>query len=256
MATPDQLPDNSVLAERLGITAIDLTVVDTARLSPTMQRIVLTGPQLRGMEHAAGQDLMLTIGGDGGGVVRRRYTMRYLAPTEATVTLAVLLHGDGPGASWAGAVRPGDRVGAVGPRGKVVLDPDGSWHLFVGDDSFVPAALSMAEAAPTDATLMLVLGVAGPADRQPHAIAAEATTLEWAYRHDAPPDDATALLDELAEIELPKGLGHAYVGAELGVMQAVSAALRERGLPEDAISAKPYWRSGVANAPHGEPARG
>lgn len=42
----------------------------------------------------------------------------------------------------------GDRVDGVGPRGKVFLDPDAHWHLFLGDESAAPASLNMLEALP------------------------------------------------------------------------------------------------------------
>jgi NADPH-dependent ferric siderophore reductase len=258
VAVPGSMSDNEVLAQRLGVTALDLTVVESSRRAPSLQRVVLAGPRLAGLEHTPGQDLMLSIAVgalESLGVVRRRYTIRALDAIAGTVTLDVVLHGDGPGATWAATARPGDRVAAVGPRGKVVLDPDAAWHLFVGDDSFAPAALSMAEAAPADATLLLVLDVAGPDDEPQHAIAAPDTQVVWVHRDGGAPEDATRLLDALGRLELPVGTGHAYVGAEMGVVREVSAALRARGLADDRISGKPYWRHGVANAPHGEPDR-
>ena len=39
-------------------------------------------------------------------------------------------------------------------------------------------------------------------------------------------------------------------------MKAVRAALLDRGLDEDAISMKAFWRVGRNNADHGEPEKG
>jgi NADPH-dependent ferric siderophore reductase len=57
------------------------------------------------------------------------------------------------------------------------------------------------------------------------------------------------------DIALPPGRGHAYIGGELRVVAAVRQVLADRGLARDQLSAKAYWRRGVANAAHGEPER-
>src|SRR5580692_360535 len=62
------------------------------------------------------------LGGDR--VVNRRYTVRSFDPALQTVTIDVSLHGAGPGTDWIAAARPGDRIDAIGPRGKVTVRPE------------------------------------------------------------------------------------------------------------------------------------
>jgi NADPH-dependent ferric siderophore reductase len=79
--------------------------------------------------------------------------------------------------------------------------------------------------------------------------------VQWLHRGGAAPDSGAQLLGALAAAALLAGLGHAYLAGELGVVAAMRAALLERGMAAEQISAKPYWRAGRANAAHGEPER-
>ena len=60
----------------------------------------------------------------------------------------VSLHGAGPGTVVEGAATAGDRIDAIGPRGKITLRPNADWHLFVVDETGLPGALAMVEALP------------------------------------------------------------------------------------------------------------
>src|ERR1700691_6170015 len=57
-------------------TRLDFEVVDSARLTPHMQRLRLTAPQLDGFGYLPGQDVMLLVAAEGDRPVRRRYTVR------------------------------------------------------------------------------------------------------------------------------------------------------------------------------------
>src|SRR5258707_9646811 len=59
-------------------TRLDLQVVESARLTPHMQRLRLTAPQLDGFGYLPGQDVMLLVAARGNRPVRRRYTIRTL----------------------------------------------------------------------------------------------------------------------------------------------------------------------------------
>ena len=80
--------------------------------------------------------------------------------------------------------------------------------------------------------------------------------MHWLHRAGADPASAERLVGALDIIDLPSsGYGHAYLAGELGVVAKMRAALLGRGMTPEQISAKPYWRSGRANAAHGEPER-
>src|SRR5262245_62977947 len=96
-------------------------VVGSRPLSPGMQRLVLTAPELATLEYRPGQDMMLMVAVDGDRPVRRRYTIRALDPARRLLTLDIVRHAGGPGERWVAAARPGDRIEGIGPRGKIFL---------------------------------------------------------------------------------------------------------------------------------------
>jgi len=247
------LGDSRALAERLGVGLYDLEVIDAGPLSPAIRRIRLRAEGLGAMTYQPGQDLMVSVAPLEGRVVRRRYTIRRLDRSADTVTLDVVLHGDGPGARWAGQVAAGDHIEAIGPRGKVVVDPDADWHLFVGDESFMPAAWAMAESLDRSrATSILEAAAEDVAAIDPPAGA----DVRWVTRPAGRPvADGTGLSAAVEAWTPPVGRGRVYVGGEARVVGALRQALVGRGLDGEQISAKAYWRAGAANADHGEPER-
>src|SRR5256885_14608716 len=98
-------------------TRMQLEVVDSAPLSPGMQRLVLTAPELAGLQYQPGQDMMLMVAVDGDRPVRRRYTIRALDRARRLLTLDVVRHAGGPGGRWGAAGRPRARVRGLRARG-------------------------------------------------------------------------------------------------------------------------------------------
>jgi NADPH-dependent ferric siderophore reductase len=201
---------------------------------------------------------MLRVPRADGNVTNRRYTIRSLNAALPAVTIDVSLHGAGPGTDWIRAARDGDRIDAIGPRGKVTPVMEADWHLFIGDETGMPGALAMIEALPTTSTVTALLEIDTPTDEQePDFRGGEQLQLRWVHRlGQSVPGDAALLLDALAGITaLPAGVGHVYIAAEAGVVRSLQRNLVERGLQKEQISAKAYWRRGLPNAEHGEPLR-
>ncbi len=190
-------------------------------------------------------------------IVNRRYTIRSFDATSASVAVDVSLHGAGPGTDWIRAARVGDRIDAIGPRGKITLRTDANWHLFIGDETGMPGALAMMEVLPAASNAKALLEVDAPADEQePNSRLARQLELRWLHREGrSMPGDASLFLEALADVAPPASVGHVYVAAEAGVVRSIQRSLRERGFQLDQISAKAYWRRGLPNAEHGEPAR-
>jgi NADPH-dependent ferric siderophore reductase len=260
MADPTTQTDTSSLVARLGpgVSAWDLEVVATTRLTPTMRRIRCTAPGLIELSYLPGQDMMLAVPTPADGSFRRRYTIRSFDPTlpAPAIDLDVVLHGDGPAAAWAASVQPGGRIEAIGPRGKVTVDPGADWHLFAGDDSAIPASLAMAESLLNPDQAIVILEVDGAADEQvAHTATGREVPVQWLRRAGEDPASGANLVAALSALTLPAGQGHAYLAGELGVVADMRRTLLELGLTPEQISAKPYWRAGRANAAHGEPER-
>jgi NADPH-dependent ferric siderophore reductase len=237
-----------------GTTRLAFEVVDSARLTPHMQRLRLTAPELERFACLPGQDVMLLVAAEGNRPVRRRYTIRELDKAARLLTLDIVLHGDGPGERWVRSAGPGDRIQGIGPRGKITTSAAADWHLFMADESALAATFTMTEALPPGARATVILEIPEEDDEQ-ELSAAATTRLSFLHRLGAPAGDPAALAAEAAEVELPAGRGHAYLFGEAKVVLRLREILTERGLAEDQISPKAYWGRGRANASHGEPAR-
>lgn len=219
--------------------------------------MVLTAPGIETLRYLPGQDLMLRVPLAGERVVNRRYTIRQFDPDQRTVTIDVSLHGAGPGTDWISSAAMGDRIDAIGPRGKITLRHDVDWHLFLVDETGLPGALAMMESLSAESRASALLEVDTVADeQQPDAPEIERLDLRWLRREGAwRPGDAAPMADAVAAMDLPQGRGHVYVAAEAAVVRGVTRILTERGLPADQISGKAYWRRGLPNAEHGEPTK-
>ncbi len=249
-----------------GTRRLDLRVVDSARLTPHVQRLRLTAPQLAGFRWEPGQDVMLLVAAESRRPVRRRYTVRGLDGPGQLLTLDIVLHGDvvlhgggvlpgdGPGERWVRSARPGDTIEGIGPRGKIAAAPAADWHLFIGDESAMPAIFAMTESLPGDSVATLVLEIPDPADEQ-ELLAPARTRLSWLHRLGAPAGDPGRLLAEARDVELPPGNGHAYLLGEASVVLGLREVLAARGMSPGQMSPKAYWGRGRGNGGHGEPAR-
>jgi NADPH-dependent ferric siderophore reductase len=243
-------------AARMGAPALALEAVEVTTVAPGIRRIGLVDPRLADVEHHPGQDLTLSLPAGDDRTVKRRYTVRTLDRTAARADIDVVLHGDGPGARWAAAVAPGDRIEGIGPRGKIWADPGADWHLFVGDESYLPATFAMCASRPAGRTAGVVLEHDDDLTALPLTTEATLQGPTWVQRNPVGSGErGVGLVDALARIDLPAGTGHGYVGGEAHAVRAVRAALIGRGVAGDAISAKAYWRAGAPNAEHGEPTR-
>jgi NADPH-dependent ferric siderophore reductase len=260
----DSLPDSTRLTlddpfaelsgSLAGTSRLSLEVAGSHRLSPSVQRLQLTAAELADFRYAPGQDIMLLVAVDGNRPVRRRYTIRSLDRDKLLLTLDVVLHGTGPGERWVRSARPGDRIEGIGPRGKITPSISADWHLFIGDESALPAIFAMTESLPGDSAATLLIEVPDPDDEQELSAPAR-TRISWLHRLGRPAGDQAALAAEAAEVELPPGNGHAYLLGEAKVVSVLRDVLGDRGLSPDQVSPKAYWGRGRANAGHGEPAR-
>lgn len=203
-----------------GCFLLDLEVVGTGEPRPGTRSITFTSPDLVGFESLPGQDVMFEVPAMPG--TRRRYTIRRADPAAGTLDIEVVLHGDGPFASWAAGASVGDRIEGIGPRGVVTLHAGATHHLFVADASAVPFALAMAESVSAGTPLTVV--------------------------------EIVDALDDLDTIALPAGAA-AYVNGERSLVRSAVELLVTRGVPPDMITSKAYWRRDEANKPHGEPSK-
>ena len=237
-----------------GTVRMRLEVVDNTQLTPHMQRLVLSAPELADLTYQPGQDVMLLVAVDGNRPVRRRYTIRDLDTARQLLTLDIVRHGDGPGERWVRSAQPGDTIEGIAPRGKIFLNSEADWYLFAADESGLAAVFAMTGSLPPEGRATAFLEVPEAADEQKPDLPA-GVGLTWLPRDDRPAGDPGALAAALQAAELPPGTGHVYLFGEARVVLALREVLAARGVPGEQVSAKAYWGRGKANAQHGEPAR-
>jgi NADPH-dependent ferric siderophore reductase len=200
--------------------------------------LTLAGESLVGLGALPAQDVEIMLSG-GLRPVKRRYTIRNIRPGLGEIDVDVVLHEDGgPGSRWAERAEIGSKVELLGPCGKLELRP-AQRHLFVGDESSLPAISALCEALPPTEPSVVIVQVGSPTDVVPIA----SRDVRWVIRDSLPANTAHLLVSALGEVDLPGGEARAYLLGESQVVRALREPLEQRGLDRDRIFAKGYWRA-------------
>ncbi|HEY4069641.1 MAG TPA: siderophore-interacting protein [Burkholderiaceae bacterium] len=215
----------------------DLEVVRVETIGAHFRSVTFGGESLADFDSASFDDhVKFIIGADG--ATKRDYTPRRFDAAKRELTIEFALHGDGPAASWAAAVRPGERATIAGPRGSFIIPLDHDWHLLVGDETALPAITRRLEELPASTRAIVILQVPDASDRRPLPSAAP-VELQWVA------DDA-ALIDAVRALELPSGEGYAWCAGEAAAMATLRRILvDEKGHDRHAIRAAAYWKRGA-----------
>lgn len=220
-----------------------LTVVDVQQLTPHFRRVYFEGEELLAFDFRPGQDVSIYFPSEENPNRRRHYTVRGYDPASHRIWIDFLLHGEGPGALWAQAARPGEEMMLSGPANRHQPDPDADWYLFAGDDTALPAIFGMLEALPAGKRTLVFLEVAGPEEEQELVSPAE-VDLTWLHRNGTPGEASDLLHRAIAGRELPRGHGDVFLAGETGRMRELRRQLLDRGLAREQIFAMGYWRPG------------
>ncbi|MCF1592587.1 siderophore-interacting protein [Streptomyces muensis] len=183
----------------------------------------------------------------------RLYTVRAFRAEECEMDIEFVLHGDhadaGPASAFASNARPGDPVGLF-PEGIGYLPtPAAKSHLLVGDESAVPALLSILEQSPADLTGDAYLEVPTGKDIRPVSAPA-GITVHW-----LPREDSTSVPGQLALQTVtsswnlpPDARIYCWVAGESGLPTGLRRHLvKERGVPKSDVSFLGYWRHGKSS---------
>jgi NADPH-dependent ferric siderophore reductase len=119
------------------------------------------------------------------------------------------------------------------------------WHLFVGDESALPAVCAGLEALPAGAVASVFALVADDAEAVKLTSAAE-VDVTWLYRSSfESPASADEALVAAVRSASRSGSVQAFVHGEAGFVADLRRHLsRERGVPSDLLSISGYWRRG------------
>ena len=245
VSTRRPVPDDMLGGRLRGSYFLDLEVVGVDDdIAPHVRLITMASPDLVGFEYTPGQDLLFEFP-DGDRTLRRRYTIRRSDPAEGIADFEIEIHdGRGPATRWAAKAELGEHLEAIGPRGGNRLRPTATSHLFVVDDSAMPAAFVMLEALPADTPATALLVTSHGAESRLAPAGAPAISLVWL--------DQTEMLEMLSDLDPVAGIG-AYIFGESHLVRTAEELLVAGGLDGDAVTSKAYWRRDQPNASHGEP---
>lgn len=168
----------------------------------------------------------------------RSYTVRRWDADRAELTVDVVVHGeDGVAGPWAAAAQVGDVVHLQGPGGAWSPDPEAGSHLFLGDESALPAIAAALERLPTHAVVQALVEVHGPEDELPLA-----RPVTWVHRGGQAVGEA--LLDATESLTVAPDV-HAFVHGEATFVKILRRWLRvDLQVPADRVSISGYWRLG------------
>jgi len=173
--------------------------------------------------------------------VTRTYTVRAFDPESLELTLDFVVHGDeGLAGPWAARVQPGETVRFMGPGGAYAPDLSADWHLFVGDESALPAIARSLESLPQGTVAHAFVEVSGPEEEQKIDSDVEVV---WLHRGDRPVGELLA--ETVRALEFPEGRMHAFVHGEAHFVKELRQLLRvELQIPREDLSISGYWRLG------------
>ncbi|MFL6053234.1 MAG: siderophore-interacting protein [Actinoallomurus sp.] len=174
----------------------------------------------------------------------RAYTVRSWDAEARELTIDFVYHGDhGLAGPWAAGLKPGEEVLFLGPGGAYAPSEKADWHLFVGDESALPAITASLERLPDGAPARVFVEVAGAEDELPLDTPGD-VRIVWLHRGAAEVGDA--LVAAVRDLEFPPGEVHAFVHGEAGFVKRLRRHLRvDRGVPLERLSISGYWRQGT-----------
>lgn len=223
-------------------------VVRREELTPNMVRLVLGGEELAGMEVGEFTDhyvKLLFPDPDSPRPPTRTYTVRDFDAERRELTLDFVVHGDeGLAGPWAANAQVGDEIGLLGPGGGYAPAEDVDWHLFVGDESALPAIAVSLERIPADRPALVLIEIENDRERQ-QLPGSERVDVRWIDRSASELPPGEELTRTVAAADFPAGEYDAFVHGDAGFVRDIRRHLRgDRALPTHRISASGYWKRG------------
>ncbi len=171
---------------------------------------------------------------------QRTYTIRRVDAAAGTIDIDFVVHGDtGIAGPWAANAQSGDRLTMSSPGGGYSPDLSADHHVFIGDESAIPAIWSALEALPAASAVTTIIETRSVAHR---VDAPSGVMVQWVDEdHDAPGTRLVAAVDAAA---WPTGRVQVFAHGERGAMKALRPRLLERGVERADLSLSAYWAYG------------
>jgi NADPH-dependent ferric siderophore reductase len=239
-------------------------VVRTSWLTPSLRRVVFTGPDLHCLQEMPYTDHYLKILFAPHGCdyrwpfdpdalkatepaerwpVTRTYTVRGYDAGRNEMTIDFVVHGDeGLAGPWAARAVAGDRIGFFGPGGGYAPDPGADHHLMVGDESAIPAIAAALDRLGTTARAAVFVEVGGAEDELVLSASPD-VHVTWVHRAGRPYGEALA--EAVRAAGVPAGDVQAFVHGNAEMIRRLRRYLfGEIGFNRQRVSMSGYWRTG------------
>jgi len=231
-------------------------VIQSVRISPTMQRIVLGGEDLRAfpaVSAGAYVKLMFDKFGnplsqptDMSEVAMRTYTVSHFNADTAEMTLDMVIHAHdgktGPASAWATSAKPGDIITLAGPGSSKGLSEDYDWVLLAGDMTALPSIRNHLAKLPLHVRGYAVIQIE---DKQDAVALKKPDGVTVIWEHEQP------LPFRLTQLTWLEGIPAIWVACEFSDMRAIRAWLRdEKAVAHENIYISSYWKKGRSEDQH------
>ncbi len=229
-----------------------VTVKSVTDVTPRMRRIVFTGEALSAFEWSGpAAHIKLLFAGETpeSKPVMRTYTPRRFDAATCELTVDMVLHGEGPAASWAAQAEAGQPLTIAGPGRAYALDDAATHWVLAGDDTAIPALATILESLPAHATAEVFLEL--PAFEEAAALEAAhpGARLTRLVRADGGAEPGSMLEAAIRSASLPEGV-RLYVAAEAGAIRRIRRhLLQERGMAPAQMVTRGYWKLGETDHP-------
>ncbi len=223
-----------------------LNVRHVQHLTPRMVRVTVGGEELAGFASQGFDDhIKLMFTDEAGQAVRRDFTPRRYDAARSELLIDFALHDSGPATRWASAAALGMTLDVGGPRGSFIIPTELESHLFVGDETALPAIGRRLEELPSSTRALVVAEIDNESERQSFTSAAR-LDVSWVYRRGGVGGSADAVLNALRGLPVPKTGCFAWIAAESKVARRLRQFLvEERAVQKPWIKAAGYWQRGV-----------
>jgi NADPH-dependent ferric siderophore reductase len=208
----------------------DASVSQVTWISPSIVRLRLAGPALRGLRLDPGDKVKLRVA-EG---VLRSYTPFAYDPDDGRFDLTLFDHGDGAAARWGRTAHLGTATTVVGPKSSLGLAEGRDWAVFLGDESTLGLWRALADGL-------------GPRAHVTGAVELDAVDLDAPAALDLPldpvirADRGDALSRWLATHAKPEGDGAYYLSGQADTVRRLRQQLLDAGTHPRRIQLKPYW---------------
>ncbi|WP_217534252.1 siderophore-interacting protein [Vibrio metschnikovii] len=238
-----------------------VTVTDTKRLSPNIQRITLQGDTIAhfGEQSVGGYfKLVFTPQGDPDlsrltpteRPILRTYTIREFNPHSNQMTVDFVRHiTDDPScgfaARWAEQVQVGEQISIAGPGKSQGPNWAADWVYLAADMTALPALATTLESLDPKTQGYAVIEISHPDDQQP-LVAPPGVKIIWAHT-----DQGETLTQTVKAQPWLAGLCTVWCACEFESMRELRQYFRnDKQVERDHIYISSYWKNGVTEDGH------